>query len=82
MSAPGTNTEKQARRHRPALVGIIAAVAFAGIALVVFLVLALGQSDPPVPERADPATAVPRDAAPYQAAPATGRVPMNNDASE
>ncbi len=30
MSAPDTNIEKQTRRHKPALIGIIAAIAFGG----------------------------------------------------
>ncbi len=37
MSAPDTNIEKQQTRHRPSLMGIGLAVAFAAILLVVFL---------------------------------------------
>lgn len=34
MSAPTTNIEKQTRRHKPALYGIVAAVAFGGLMLL------------------------------------------------
>ncbi len=37
MSAEKTNIETQSRRHRPALIGIGAAVVFAGILFFVFL---------------------------------------------
>lgn len=37
MSAPKTNIPKQTRRHRPALIGIAAAVAFAALALFLYL---------------------------------------------
>lgn len=36
MSAPDTNTEKQARRHRGPLIGILVAVIVAGFAAVYF----------------------------------------------
>jgi len=39
MSAPDTNTRKQTRRHRPALLGIAAAVAVAVVVAVVALVV-------------------------------------------
>ncbi len=37
MSAPDTNVEKQAKRHRPALFGLIGAVGLAAILFLVFL---------------------------------------------
>ncbi|MFP7673844.1 hypothetical protein ACG74X_10885 [Marivita sp. S0852] len=45
MSAEKTNVEKQAKRHRPALWGIGAVVAFAGILLIAFLVSVTGTSE-------------------------------------
>jgi hypothetical protein len=36
MSAPDTNVEKQARRHKPALYGIALAVLVAVVAIIVF----------------------------------------------
>lgn len=53
MSAPDRHTEKQARRHVPALVGIAAALAIAAIAA--FLVLALPRL--PADEQATPVPA-------------------------
>ncbi|MGR3512025.1 MAG: hypothetical protein ACU0GG_04620 [Paracoccaceae bacterium] len=43
MSAPNTNIEKQQRRHRPALIGISVAAAFA--ALVFLLNIGSGVDD-------------------------------------
>lgn len=52
MSAPNTNVEKQARRHRPALIGITAAIVFAAVLFVVWLFFIL------TPESADLETTV------------------------
>lgn len=38
MSAPDTNTEKQAKRHRPALIGIAIAVAVGVICAVIITI--------------------------------------------
>lgn len=43
MSAPDTNIRKQKRRHGPLLVGMIAAVAIAGLAFLAWLALAPGE---------------------------------------
>lgn len=48
MSAPDTNTEKQARRHKPAIWGIIIAVC----AAVVFILWALLNDGMPLDEQA------------------------------
>ena len=37
MTAPDTNTEKQAKRHSPALLGILVAVILAGLAGLVMM---------------------------------------------
>ncbi|ETX29241.1 hypothetical protein [Roseivivax isoporae] len=37
MSAPDTNTEKEEKRHRPALLGIRATLVYAGILLIAFI---------------------------------------------
>lgn len=39
MSAPDTNTERQKKRHWPALLGIRAVVAYALILLGIFLII-------------------------------------------
>lgn len=41
MSAPSTNTKKQARRHKPALIGIAVAVILGGV----FFLLNLNATD-------------------------------------
>jgi len=43
MSAPDTNVEKQARRHRPAMIAIIGALA---VAALLFLWLLFAVTDP------------------------------------
>ncbi|QXT39109.1 hypothetical protein [Gymnodinialimonas ceratoperidinii] len=48
MSAPNTNTERQARRHKPALWGIIIAIVAAGL----FILWALLNDGTPLDEQA------------------------------
>ena len=45
MSAPETNVEKQERRHKPALLGILAAVVFAVIAIAGVAIFGLPASE-------------------------------------
>jgi hypothetical protein len=47
MSAPQTNIEKQKRRHRGPLIGMVAVVAFALTLLVWWLGYEVSESDPP-----------------------------------
>jgi hypothetical protein len=47
MSAPDTNTTRQARRHRPSLLAILASVATALVLLFVFLTWLFAASDAP-----------------------------------
>lgn len=57
MSAPETNTKKEQRRHRPALVGIAVSLAFAALAaLVVALFVGL-----PADEQATPVPTEPQE---------------------
>ncbi|MBF9044326.1 hypothetical protein HKCCE4037_13365 [Rhodobacterales bacterium HKCCE4037] len=51
MSAPDTNVEKQARNHRPSLIGIALALIIAGVAAVFFI----GWDAAPDGEQAAPA---------------------------
>ncbi|SDI15557.1 hypothetical protein [Lutimaribacter saemankumensis] len=46
MSAPDTNVEKEEQKHKPALLGIKGAIAFAAVLLVLFVgwVIVNGQS--------------------------------------
>ena len=47
MSAPQTNVEKQARRHRGPIVGITAGLIFATILLVGFLLVVVDRGGEP-----------------------------------
>ncbi|MDZ4310913.1 MAG: hypothetical protein U1A24_10220 [Cypionkella sp.] len=75
MSAPNTNIEKQARRHRGPLIGMALAAVF-GVGLIVFwLFEESSQSDPPAPQ--DPQGQVqeaPTSAAPVTPAPGEGAI--------
>lgn len=51
MSAPDTNVEKQAKRHKPSLVGIGAAVIFALVLLFALITFVVGTGN--TPEGAD-----------------------------
>lgn len=51
MSAPDTDIEKQEKRHKPSLVGMGAAVAFAGVLLAIFLMWTVDRGG--VPKGAD-----------------------------
>lgn len=53
MSAPDTNIEKQTKRHRPAIYGILAALMVAACAVIVFNLWGGVPSD----EQAAPTTA-------------------------
>ncbi len=44
MSAPDTNVEKQARRHKTPLLGIAGSLIFAGVAAAVIVVFLVGYS--------------------------------------
>ncbi len=54
MSPPDTKVEKQARRHRPALIGIIVALV---LVLVLWLVVPFFGSDPEAPAEEEGAAA-------------------------
>lgn len=47
MSAPNTDLEKQKKEHKPALIGIRAAMIFAGILLLGLIVWTVWQGDSP-----------------------------------
>lgn len=82
MSAPNTNIDKQARRHRGPLIGMALVVVF-GVALILYwLMEESAQSDPPAPQDqieqqsgTAPATQAPATPAPGEGAviaPQTG----------
>ncbi len=48
MSAPDTNVEKQEKRHKPALGGMIAGGVFVALLLIGFLFFVIGGGDAPV----------------------------------
>ncbi len=52
MSAPNTNIDKQARRHRGPLIGMALAVLFGVLLIVYWLFEESAQSDPPAPQDA------------------------------
>ena len=52
MSAPSTNTEKQARRHKPALIGIAVAV-IVGLAFFLLNLNSVDGDGPIIDEAAD-----------------------------
>ncbi|WP_054005889.1 hypothetical protein [Cypionkella psychrotolerans] len=81
MSAPNTNIEKQARRHRGPLIGMALVVVF-GVALILYwLFEESAKSDPPAPQdqiESAPTTQVPVTPAPGEGAiiaPQTGTAP-------
>lgn len=47
MSAPETNVEKQEKRHKPALIGMGAAVVWAGVLLVGLILWIVYQGNEP-----------------------------------
>lgn len=58
MSAPETNIEKQTRRHRPALTGIVGVLLFAGLIFAGFSLFGPGTEEdslivPPAIEEAE-----------------------------
>ncbi|OYU38847.1 MAG: hypothetical protein CFE33_13525 [Pseudorhodobacter sp. PARRP1] len=81
MSAPNTNIEKQARRHRGPLIGMALAALF-GVALIVYwLMQESAQSNPPAPQDqieqqsgAAPATSAPATSTPVTPAPGEGAI--------
>ncbi len=83
MSAPNTNIEKQARRHRGPLIGMALAVLF-GVALIVYwLFEESAQSDPSAPlEPQGQVQEAPTSAAPVTPAPGEGALiaPRSDDA--
>ncbi|MGR3435169.1 MAG: hypothetical protein ACU0CO_09830 [Shimia sp.] len=50
MSAPDTNVEKQKRRHRGPLRGIAFAVAFAGVLLVLYMIVLIARGEGAEPD--------------------------------
>lgn len=61
MSAPSTNVEKQAKRHRPAIWGMIAAAVFAAILFFAYLANLAAQGNEPGADEAAPAAATTTD---------------------
>ncbi|MBO6885004.1 MAG: hypothetical protein JJ869_15705 [Marivita sp.] len=61
MSAPSTNIEKQSKRHRPALWGMIAAAIFAAILFFAYLANLAFEGNEPGQEDAAPAAATTTD---------------------
>lgn len=57
MSAPNTNLEKQRKRHRGPLIGIVLVILFVGIILVWWLGDEFSMSENPGSTTLDPATA-------------------------
>ena len=47
MSAPDTNVKRQARRHRPPLIGIALVVGFAAIAMFIWLAWEASEGNTP-----------------------------------
>lgn len=64
MSAPDTDTERQVRRHRPALLGIGAAVTVALVLLAALMVWVFAAGDEPGDDAATTAPAAADSAAP------------------
>ncbi len=64
MSAPDTNTPKEARRHRPALLAIAAAILFG---FIMFMAIGFEATD----DSDDPAMSAPMESAPEAGAPVT-----------
>jgi hypothetical protein len=56
MAPHDTNVEKQAKRHSPAMIGIVAAVAFALLLFVGYLLVATDPDDATAEEVVVPAT--------------------------
>lgn len=76
MSAPNTNIDKQARRHRGPLIGMALVVVF-GVALILYwLMEESAQSDPPAPQDQieQQSGAAPTTATPVTPAPGEGAV--------
>ncbi len=61
MSAPSTNVEKQAKRHRPAIWGIVAAIVFAAILFFAYLANLAADGNEPGEGAAAPAAATTTD---------------------
>jgi len=47
MSAPDTDVEKQSKRHRPALIGIVAAAVFGVLMMIVLTLFVFARGDEP-----------------------------------
>ena len=54
MSAPETNTERQERRHRPALIGIAVALVIAVVAAIVMAFVSVPSSEQAAPDIVEP----------------------------
>ena len=83
MSAPNTNIEKQARRHRGPLIGMALAAVFGVLMIVYWLFQESAQSDPSAPpEPEGQVQEAPTSAAPVTPAPAEGALiaPQSGDA--
>ncbi|MBM2320592.1 MULTISPECIES: hypothetical protein [Marivita] len=61
MSAPSTNIEKQSKRHRPAIWGIIAAGVFAVVLFLAYLANLAAQGNEPGEDTSAPAAAATTD---------------------
>ncbi|MCR9108863.1 hypothetical protein [Marivita sp. XM-24bin2] len=61
MSAPSTNVEKQTKRHRPAIWGIVAAIVFAAILFFAYLANLAAQGNEPGEDATAPAAATATD---------------------
>jgi len=54
MSAPETNTQRQERRHRPALIGIAAALVLAAVAAIIMAFFSVPSSEQAAPDLVPP----------------------------
>ena len=61
MSAPSTNIEKQSKRHRPAIWGMIAVAIFAGVLFLAYLANLAADGNEPGVETTAPAAATSTD---------------------
>lgn len=52
MTAPDTNTEKQKRRHRPALIGIAVSIAVAGLIFLFIIGASMDANDDSIVDEA------------------------------
>ncbi|MCR9156518.1 MAG: hypothetical protein NXH80_04660 [Rhodobacteraceae bacterium] len=61
MSAPSTNIDKQTKRHRPAIWGMIAVAVFVAILFFAYLANLAAQGNEPSDDSAQPAASVSTD---------------------